>query len=114
MYNEPLKTVDFLNASYKLMLKKVQELLEIQNAKKVNHSLKNLTRKHEAISKILQVIPKLQDMMDISTPEGLELLLIFNDIGSMLTEASLDEEKAIKNYETIIIILEAFLFDPIS
>jgi len=113
-YNEtaqPMTPTEFLSLTYKMMLKRIDRLIEIENSKKRGKlPLPLLKEKLEITSKLLEAIHLIGDSFDYTKDIG-ELLDIFNDFGIILGEANLsDDSKVIlQKYGICRIILEGFL-----
>jgi len=117
MYQTSLSTPEFLKTSYRLMLKKVLRLKEINLKKKRGKlPLPELKKKLESTSEILRAITLLISMLDFSnheTNDSVELADLLNTIGLRLTTANseLDTDKSDFQYQVIVHILEGFLND---
>jgi flagellin-specific chaperone FliS len=108
---QELPTQEFLSVTYKLMLKKVLRLKEIEGLKVRNKlPLPLLKEKLEIISKLLDALRVLNNSIDFNTEMGNNLSSIFNDFSIMLTIANISEtEEAIQKYDSCVAILDGFL-----
>ena len=108
---ESLKTEDFLQITYKLILKKINRIIEIQKLTKNKVSLPLLKEKYEETSKILQTIVLLQKEIDFESERGRELSDILNEIGIVLSEANLtkDYKESLQKYDIVQAVFESFI-----
>ena len=108
---QKLNTEEFLSVTYKMMLKKVKRLKEIENSKVRNKlPLPVLKEKLEIISKLLEVLRLLMSSLDYNTEMGVTLSDIFTDFSRQLTLANISEQtEAINRYDICIAILDGFL-----
>ena len=108
---QPINTTEFLSLTYKMMLKKIERLIEIENSKKRGKlPLPLLKEKLETTSKVLEAIHLIADSFDYDKDIA-ELLDIFNDFGIILGEANMSDDHGIIIGKLNIckIILEGFL-----
>jgi hypothetical protein len=108
---QQLTSAEFLSVTYKLMLKKVIRLKEIEALKVRNKlPLPILKEKLDIISNLLEALRVLNSTIDFNTEMGVELSNIFNEFGMRLTLANISETKeANQKYDICIAILEGFL-----
>ena len=111
-YEQPqLTTEQFLSVTYKLMLRKVNRLKDIENSKKRNKlPLPILKEKLDIISNLLEALRVLMLTLDYDTEMGVILSDIFTDFSRQLTLANISEhEEASQRYDICIAILDGFL-----
>lgn len=112
-YNsESMNTKDFLTITYKLIIKKVQWLQEIETHKKRDKlQLPLLKEKVNIISNIYSALKLIIDGIDYSNPNAKYFADILNDLGIMLSKANIavSSIEANNQYNAVLAILESFL-----
>ena len=103
MYDQALDQETFLRVTYKMMITKVERLIEIDTHMKRNKlPLPLLKEKSETVSNILEALRLLIGMLDYEKEIGVWLADVYNDIGVKLSLGTLDHNT--DAYEDIVII----------
>lgn len=109
MYEQPPRpTEEFLAITYKMMIKKVERLIEIDNSmKRKKLPLPLLKEKYEIVSNLMEALRLLINYLDYDTDLGKILAERYNEIGTMLSLGTLDHDK--RAYEDVVIKIKVLL-----
>jgi len=108
MYNTTLKNDEFLRITYKLMLKKIHRIQEINtHYKRDKLPLDLLKEKCDITSSILKALQELIKSLDYDKKDVNELADLLNEIGLKLSRGNISNENI--HYDSAIAILEEFL-----
>ena len=102
----------FLETVYTKLRSKVQRLQEIEKSKiRGKLPLPIIKEKFELTKTILSVLLELQNAVDITKPENMELVDILGYLGIQVSLGNIekDSEKALMHYQNIVIIFDEFL-----
>jgi len=111
MYSTSLKTEDFLRITYRLMIRKINRIKEINGtSRRGKLPLPSLKEKYEETSKILQAVQELIKSLDFDNPDTSEIADLLNIIGLKISKANISEISDSEiYYDSAIAILEVFL-----
>lgn len=102
MYDQPIDAEAFLAVTYKLLIKKVERLIEIDtHMRRGKTPLPLLKEKLESTSNIIEALRQLITLIDYDKPAGEMLSNLYNSISIKLTLGTLDHDT--DAYEDIII-----------
>jgi len=106
--NQSMSPEEFLRSTYKLILMKMDIIINIQ--KQPEQDIQLLKKKYKETGKILKVITELIKTIDYESKHGPELASILNDAGLILSQANIsDKPDALVKYDIVKAIFESFL-----